>query len=405
MSHSVEIEREAATYEPLNRHLKRADQPLRVLHIINGEHFAGAERVQDLLAVRLPELNIEATFAALKDGVFKTKRASAADLQCVPMRGLWDLRPAWTISRWASQLGVSAVHSHTVRSALIGQCVSALNRIPLIHHLHSPTLHDTEHPFRNRLNSLVEQSVFQRADKIICVSDSLRQYAERQGAPKNKLCVVHNGVPDVGPLTARERPGKPWVLGVVALFRPRKGLEVLIQALAELRSEGKQVKLVAIGGFETAAYQDSIVKLAQHWNVSDCIEWTGFVSDAPQRLQQLDALVLPSLFGEGLPMVVLEAMAAGAPVVASRVEGVVEAIRHGVDGLIVEPGSPSALSAALRDLIEGRHDWAAMRRSAHNRHSLLFSDQSMAAGVSDVYRQVIAARGGPFPSATTAARK
>ena len=104
----------------------------------------------------------------------------------------------------------------------------------------------------------------------------------------------------------------------------------------------------------------------------------------------MDLFVLPSLFGEGLPMVLLEAMAAGVPVVAARVEGVPEAIRDGIDGLLVPPGSAEHLARAVASVVRGEVDWAAWRASASARQAEHFSDRSMAAGVAKVYDRVLA---------------
>jgi glycosyltransferase involved in cell wall biosynthesis len=103
----------------------------------------------------------------------------------------------------------------------------------------------------------------------------------------------------------------------------------------------------------------------------------------------MDLFVLPSLFGEGLPMVVLEAMAAGVPVVATRVEGIPEAIRDGIDGLIASPNDVNDLVLQLDRVIRGQVDWNAMRISAHRRQEEKFSDRSMAQGVAQVYRKVL----------------
>jgi glycosyltransferase involved in cell wall biosynthesis len=90
-------------------------------------------------------------------------------------------------------------------------------------------------------------------------------------------------------------------------------------------------------------------------------------------------------------MVVLEAMAAGVPVVATSVAGIPEAIRHGQDGLIVPPGDAEQLAGVIAAMVRGDFDWSAMRTSAAARQSQLFSDQSMASGVAEVYREVLAA--------------
>jgi glycosyltransferase involved in cell wall biosynthesis len=105
----------------------------------------------------------------------------------------------------------------------------------------------------------------------------------------------------------------------------------------------------------------------------------------------MDLFALPSLFGEGLPMVVLEAMAHGVPVIGTKVEGVPEAVRADVDGLLVPPGEPAALAEAVRSFLEGRVDWQALRRNAYDRQVSSFSDRSMAEGLARVYRRVASA--------------
>jgi glycosyltransferase involved in cell wall biosynthesis len=178
-------------------------------------------------------------------------------------------------------------------------------------------------------------------------------------------------------------------LGTIALFRPRKGMEVLLDALAKLRAQGSPVRLRAVGGFETPEYEREVKRLAEKLGLADSVEWTGFTEDVDGALAEMDVFVLPSLFGEGLPMVLLEAMAAGVPVVATRVEGVPEALRDHCEGLLAEPGDPCSLARAIRRVVHGEVDWQAMRSRAIRRHAEAFSDRSMAAGVADVYRRVL----------------
>jgi glycosyltransferase involved in cell wall biosynthesis len=180
-----------------------------------------------------------------------------------------------------------------------------------------------------------------------------------------------------------------WKLGVVALFRPRKGLEVLLEALAAMLSRGVDVRLLAVGAFETPGYEAAIREQVKRFELDDAIEWTGFTTDVGAELRRIDLLVLPSLFGEGLPMVVLEAMAAGVPVVASRVEGVPEAVVHRETGLLADPGSVSQLAAGVEAVVAGKVDYAALSRQARQRHGDSFSDRSMAAAVAKVYRELL----------------
>jgi glycosyltransferase involved in cell wall biosynthesis len=178
---------------------------------------------------------------------------------------------------------------------------------------------------------------------------------------------------------------------MAALFRPRKGIEILIETLAALRSRGLDVHLQAIGPFETAAYENEVKSLVDRLGVAEAITWTGFVNDVPAELEKIDLFVLPSLFGEGLPMVVLEAMAAGVPVVASRVEGIPAAIRHREEGLLCEAGSVSQLALAIEELVvdASEIDYAALSRNAQQRHAECFSARAMADKVAQVYREVL----------------
>ena len=367
-----------------------AVQTAKVLHLINGEHYSGAERVQDLLALGLPQFGFEAGFACLKPGRFsECRRSQETPLWNVGMRSRLDLGVARRIARLVEQQDYRLIHSHTPRAALVGRIAAGMAGVPLVYHLHSPTASDSTRRLRNRLNAAIEHWSLARVAAVIAVSHSLAAYAEQKGIAPRLVHVVPNGVPIVGRLTDRRAPQGVWTLGIVALFRPRKGLEVLLDALAAARAAGLPVRLRAIGGFETAEYEAQIRLDVERLNLAEAIDWTGFTRDVPAELGRLDLMVLPSLFGEGLPMVVLEAMAAGVPVIATRVEGVPEAIRDGVDGLIVAPGDAGALSEVIGLCVRGEVDWAALRVAAHRRQAAMFSDRSMAEGVAQVYREVL----------------
>ncbi len=361
----------------------------RVLHLINGQHYSGAERVQDLLALRLPGYQFEVAFGCLRPERFAAMRQSQGELHELPMRYKFDLRPARELAAIVRREKYALIHTHTPRAALIGRLASSLAGVPMVHHVHSPTTSDSTRGWTDRINAFIERGSIRHVAAVVTVSNSMGLYAHRQGVPPHRIFVVPNGVPCRGDLLGRPVPRDVWTLGCVALFRPRKGLEVLLDALARLRAEGRNVQLRAVGAFETLEYETAIKQRATALRLDDVIQWVGFTRDVPGELTRMDAMVLPSLFGEGLPMVVLEAMAAGVPVVATRVEGTPEAIRDGIDGLLANPGDPADLARTLSMLIEGDIDWSELRRSAHRRHFELFSDDSMARGVAEVYRRVL----------------
>ncbi len=361
-----------------------------VLHVINGEHYAGAERVQDLLGQQLGNFGYRVGFACLKRGQFAAMRkCSDAPLYDVAMKNRFDVSPAWRLARIIRSEGYRLIHTHTARSAVIGCLASMLTGVPVIHHVHSPTACDTTNRFRNWINCLAERPVLRRAKALIAVSEAVGSYVREQGFG---VFVVPNGVPARRAVPARNPAKTDWTLGMIALFRPRKGLEILLEALAQLRSHGLSVRLRAVGSFETAEYESHIRRLANILELDSAIDWAGFARDIDSELARMDLFVLPSLFGEGLPMVVLEAMSAGLPVVASAVPGVPEAVRDGVEGLLVEPANAAALAAAIERLVSGEASWTKLGSGALRRHAECFSDARMAADVARVYDRVLSGK-------------
>jgi glycosyltransferase involved in cell wall biosynthesis len=367
----------------------RSTQQVRVLHVVNGEHYSGAERVQDLLAGYLPQCGYEASFACVKPGRFPAARIHrTARLYELPMRSRLDFSCGRKLAQLVHDEQYAIIHAHTPRSLMVGGQAARIAGVPLVYHVHSPAGRDSTRWLQNRVNVWLERRTAHRASRLIAVSPSVRRYMIEQGFLASHVVCVPNGVPriDVPP---RSKTPLAWTLGMTALFRPRKGIEVLLEALAEVRQRGHNVRLRAIGPFESSAYESEVLGLVGRLDLAHAIDWTGFVTDVASELKKVDVLVLPSLFGEGLPMVVLEAMAAGIPVIASNVEGVPEAIRDGVEGLLVEPGRPAPLVAAIEDLARGAVDYTAMSRAAQLRHSEHFSAEVMAQHVAEVYDAVL----------------
>ena len=361
----------------------------RVVHVINGEHFSGAERVQDLLAENLPRFGYQIGLAAVKPGRFRSARSCrSAPLVDLPMKSRLDFSCGRRLARLVAAERYDVLHAHTPRSLMAASQAATATGVPLIYHVHSPAGRDSTRWLANRVNLWLERRWARRAVQLIAVSPSVRQYMINQGLPAQRVVYVPNGVPSID---AQPRAYVPsiWTLGMAALFRPRKGIETLLQALAAARATGADVRLRAIGPFETASYESEIRQLVTSLQLDEAVTWTGFVHDIAAELAKIDVSVLPSLFGEGLPMVVLESMSAGVPVIASRVEGIPEAIRHGKEGLLVQPGSVGELTAAINQLVEGSCDYTTLSRRAQARHRKQFSATAMARKVANLYDAIL----------------
>jgi glycosyltransferase involved in cell wall biosynthesis len=363
---------------------------LRVLHVINGEHYAGAERVQDLLAARLPEFGTQVHFVCVKPDRFPAARhCQTAPLTSMPMRFRFDLRPAWRMARMIREQHFDLIHTHTPRAIFVGAIASRLTGVPLVHHVHGHTAVEVGSGWRLRVAAEIESISLARASAVIAVSPTAAKYIEHWGVPAERIHVVPNGVPGRTAVADRPTPPSVWTIGMVALLRPRKGLEVLLNALSQLHDRGVPIQLRVIGGFETPEYEREVRQLANELNVKDIVQWRGFQSDINRELDALDLLAFPSVLPEGMPMALMEAMAAGVPPIGSRVAGNSELIDHGHNGLLVEPNEPAALAREIQAVIDNQFNWQSLRSAAIETHKLRFSDRAMAANVAKVYRQLL----------------
>ncbi len=362
---------------------------VKVLHLINGEHFSGAERVQDLLAMAMPKFGYEVGFACVKPEKFPNVRESKGELFETRMKSKFDVWCGGRVAKVFRDNNYQIIHAHTPRTLMIGRLAARKLNCPLIYHVHSPVGRDSERGLANMLNTKLETWSLAGVDRMICVSNSLAGYMNELGHHKDKITVVSNGVAAIDDLPARDLPGSRWTIGTMALFRPRKGTEVLLDALAILKKRDIDVTLRAVGPFETKEYESEVLAQVEKLGVGDMIDWTGFQTNVNEQLRKMDVFVLPSLYGEGLPMVVLESMANAIPVVASRVEGIPEAVRDGIDGLIFEPSNAEDLAEKLQSLIGDNKTWKSMSESAVERQRNDLSDISMARGVATVYDELL----------------
>jgi glycosyltransferase involved in cell wall biosynthesis len=243
----------------------------------------------------------------------------------------------------------------------------------------------------NHVNNLVEKWSLRNCTKLITVSRSLRREFLKRGFDRERLVCIPNGVPELPPIDALARvENTTWRLGMIALFRPRKGLEVLLEALTLLPVSAPEIEVEIIGGFETPEYEQAMRSLVTKFSLQSKVRFTGFTKDIGSRIANLDGLVLPSLYGEGMPMVVLEALAAAVPVIATKVEGTPEVVRDGQEGVLAEPRDPNSLSLAIQRFTQDRIAWAKMSGQAVGRHREKYSDRHMAETTGLVYRRILA---------------
>lgn len=199
----------------------------------------------------------------------------------------------------------------------------------------------------------VARFMFSAPDVVTGVSDAVGDYLrERTHVTPEQVKVIYNGVdvdlfagPYDGAVKRRELgiPSEAWVIGLVASLRPQKNHALLLQAFTELLPEVPEARLVLAGDGESCS---ALEALADHLGVKGKVHFLGSRLDAPELFATFDVYCLPSHY-EGMPLTVFEAMAAGKPVVATRVVGIREVVSHEETGLLVPPDDPHNLARSL----------------------------------------------------------
>ena len=233
-------------------------------------------------------------------------------------------------------------------------------------------------------------------DRVICVSQASAESFGTAGVAADKLAVVHNGVEPASPARDRAAIRRELAIGddapvclMIARFTAQKGHAVLLQAMPLILRRRPTARFVLVG---SGPFEAECRARARDLGVTQAALFLGRREDVPDLLAMADLLVLPSTF-EGLPLVILEAMAAGLAVVASRIGGVDEAVEDGRTGWLVPCGDPAALSDAVLSVLDDPAH-GDMGRAGQMRFAALFTAQRMAAETQAVYLQAVSSAGG-----------
>jgi glycosyltransferase involved in cell wall biosynthesis len=190
-----------------------------------------------------------------------------------------------------------------------------------------------------------------------------------------------------------DESGDITLIGVVGRISPRKGQDVLIQALSSLKKEAgsDKLRLLIVGDvFEGNEYLvDDLQELVNSRNLTDSVMFTGFIKNPEAIIAALDILVLPSILPEAFPTVVLEAMALRVPVVATNLGGTVEQIEDKCTGMLVPPRDAEALAKAIRMVLVDPNLRERLRREGRQQVEQRFNLRVMCARLEEYYQELV----------------
>lgn len=375
----------------------RLPDTLTILHLTAPAEVGGLESVVRMLAIGHSAMGTRVHVAGViphGGGAHPFLGALAAEgvpteVLALPTRAYARERAA--IRELCDRLRPHVVHTHGYRSDVVDAGVARALGIPVVTTVHG----FTGGGLKNRLYEWLQVESFKRLDAVVSVSRSMTELLRARGVHRDRIHTIPNAFDPDRPRLERKAARRElgiadesdeFVAGWVGRLSPEKGGDVLVDAMALLADGRVRATMVGAG-----PDRERLIARARASGAGERIRWRGIVPDAARLFAAFDVFVLSSRT-EGIPIVLLEAMAAGVPVVSTRVGGVPDVV-SAEEALLVPSEDPQALAAAI-DAV--RRDPAAARRRAIAARLRLERDFSLAPwlGRYDVLYRELAGRAG-----------
>ena len=274
-------------------------------------------------------------------------------LEEIDDRGALDWRIVPKAIEVCRRLKVDIWHGHDYKTNLLGLLVAKRHPMKLVTTVHGWVKHTNKTPLYYKL----DRWAIKRYQHVLCVSPDLVEQCKRSGVREDRLQLLENAIDTEqfqrrsSPQEAKQKLGLAQdrlLVGAAGRLSPEKGFDMLIRCVAAIIAKGIPISLAIIGDVSELYKLQSLI---DELGVGENIRLAGFQSDMSQWYEAMDVFALSSL-REGLPNVILEAMALETPIVSTKVAGVPRIIKDGVNGLIVPIDDEDAFTSALERLIE-----------------------------------------------------
>ncbi len=333
---------------------------MRIAHLVIGGDVAGGQIIALTLARAARDRGDEIVFLSPGRGPFtELVEKEGMAVATADVGRTFRVGGAWRLAATLLRSRVDILHTHSALAAnVLSRVAARAVGVPVVSHLHIEN-HLPANPARAAVLQTLDNATARLCARVVAVSDETRRAFVRQGYPPDSIQVVLNGVPvdvhDNGAgRSVRAELGigsETPLVGEIARLCEVKGQRDLLEALTAL--PGVHAVFVGEDIEQGGDYRERLEREARALGLADRVVFAGYRTDAGAVLDALDVFVLPSRI-EGMPLVVLEAMARGRPVVATAVGGTAEVVVEGETGLLVPPRDPARLSEAIGRLFADR---------------------------------------------------
>jgi glycosyltransferase involved in cell wall biosynthesis len=374
--------------------------PVRLAQVVTELDPGGAERIVYELATRLDPARFDCLVVSLAPAtgdVADWLREREVPVRSIGMTSKLDLTARHRLAKIFLEEEVGLLHTHLVHANYLGRRAAKVALVPAV----VSTVHVVEHRFRPWhywSDSLTSHLV----DVEVCVSEGVKRHTQvRTWVPHEKLRVIYNGV-DVARFRKADDPARrskgrellgigedERVLVSVGRLRPQKGQDVLVQAMADVARAEPRARLVLVGD---GPEKRRLERLVRRLGLGERVTLAGQRRDVVRALSAADLFASASRY-EGLPLAVMEAMAAAKPVVATRVDSLPELIADGESGLLVPPEEPGRLAGACLEVLKGPGLARRLGAAARRRIEEGFTLEAMISAHESLYEEVLRAKG------------
>lgn len=375
-------------------------EPVRIAHLSSMRGCYGGEVHLQALAAGLRDRGHE-VWGVVRPGSALAARLPAVGVPVVtlPLVDWFEPTGTWRLHRWLRRTGIEILHTHVPRdwyTAAVAAAGTGTVNLGTRHRLEPVGRPALKRPFVGGFAALLAVSEAVRAGLVAA-----------RLLPPERVLTVPNGValPDAAVDRAALRarlgldPAAP-ALACVGRLGPEKGVADLLAAAARLRPRLPDLQVLVIGdGGGDPRHPAELRAMAGAAGLAGAVRFLGYRDDAADLAAACDIQVVPS-HAEPFGLVVLEALARGVPVVATRAGGVPEVVADGVHGVLVPPGDPEALAAALGGLLADPERRARLARAGRARVAAEFSLERMVSRTEEIYRRVLRARAPRFSPAS-----
>ena len=370
---------------------------MRVLQLISSEGLFGAERVVLELSKSLQTRDCHPIVGIIKNEynphVETVDEAMANNIDTVifPCKSQFDMSVISLIRTFIRDKKIDVVHCHGYKSNFYGLLASKGNIATVT------TNHNwLKSHWKLKIYCFLDSLWIRYFGRIVAVSEGVKADMLKYRVPEKKIRVIDNGIDldrfsqEISTENVRKEfglNGNSKVIGTIGNLGHEKAHSNLLKAAKGVIETDKAVRFLIVGD---GALREYLMEEAVTLGIENHVIFAGYRKDIPELLSLMDIFVLPSI-KEGLPMVLLEAMAAKKPVIATKVGAVPKVLRGGA-GILIEPGEVSGLKEAIRDLIEDREELQKLAANGFTRVKDMYSSENMSKSYLALYKDLIASQ-------------